>query len=80
MLFGCEADPDFEIYFKDFVIPIVSSNKMLGIEVDNKLTFRHHIDHICAYAKRAINTITALSDLKIDLLARLYKMLVRSRL
>ena len=71
---------DFDIFFEDFLIPIVESNTMLGIEVDNKLTFSHHIDQICANGKRANNTLSALKNLKIDLLAKLYKMLSRSRL
>ena len=70
----------FDIYFEGSVIPLVESNKMLGVEVDNKLTFGYHIDQICANSKRSINTISALNKLRIDLLVRLYKILSRSRL
>ena len=52
---------------------------MLGIEVDNKLTFSHHIDQICANGKHANNTLSALNNLKIDLLTKLYKILPTSR-
>ena len=77
MLIGSDGThhQDFEVFLEDFLIPIVESNTMLGIEVDNKLTFSHHIDQICANGKRANNTLSALNNLKIDLLAKLYKML-----
>ena len=69
MLIGSDSThhQDFEVYFEDFLIPIVETNTMLGIEVDNKLTFSHHIDQICANGKHANNTLSALNNLKIDL-------------
>ena len=48
MLIGSDGThhQGFEVFLEDFLIPIVESNTILGIEVDNKLTFSHHIDQI----------------------------------
>ena len=42
-------------------IKAVSKVKLLGIEIDNKLTFNHHINNIC---KSASNQLSALIRLK----------------
>jgi hypothetical protein len=38
--------PDVKIYLNQDVIPQVTHAKILGVEIDNKLSWKHHIDNL----------------------------------
>ena len=44
-------------------IKAVSKVKLLGIEIDDKLNFNHHINSICKFASNQLNTLIRLTHL-----------------
>jgi ribonuclease HI len=61
-------------------IKIVTEKRALGVIIDNKLTFRSHINKIATDAKKAANAFSLFNSLKIEPLVRLYKTLVRPKM
>ena len=44
-------------------IKAVSKVRLLGIKIDNKLNFNHHINNICKYASNQLNALIRLKHL-----------------
>ena len=46
-----------QVIFSETVIKEVKSTKFLGITIDNKLSWKYHIDNICKTVSRNIGII-----------------------
>ena len=58
MIFLGIRDPSYSLYIAGKkVITSSESVKLLGIEIDNKLSFRSHIESLCRQASRKINCL-----------------------
>jgi len=74
--------PEFQI--QGVNLPTVSSTKMLGLIIDNKLSWKDHIDNLVVNQKRALNILRVLcgTDFGADAksLLTLYRGLIRSKI
>ena len=50
-----DAQPNFS--YDNITIKNVSEEKILGITIDNKLTFKSHLKNICKKANQKLNAI-----------------------
>ena len=70
---------DIDILVNGSTIPTVSSAKLLGVTIDNKLQFDEHVDIVCLKASRQINAIARLSKfLDTSTLRMLYNSFINS--
>ena len=70
---------DIDILVDGSIIPTVSSAKLLGVTIDNKLQFDEHVDIVCLKASRQINAIARLSKfLDTSTLRMLYNSFINS--
>ena len=53
---------------------------MLGVIIDEKLTFKDHIKHICMQARKSYSQLAAFPNLPLSTLKTLYKSFIRSKL
>ena len=53
---------------------------MLGVIIDEKLTFKDHIKHICMQARKSYCQLAAFSNLPLSTLKTLYKSFIWSKL
>ena len=60
IVFGNDSDVG-SIVIRDHVIEPVSNVKILGLHLDNKLKFDHHVSKICQKAGRQIQVLSRLS-------------------
>ena len=58
----------------------VSSQRVLGIIIDEDLTFTPHIEYITSRCKKAYNRLTLFSDMRPDLAVQIFKSFIRSKL
>ena len=58
----------------------VSSQRILGIIIDNNLSFSLHIANITNKCKRAYNRLTLFPDMQPDLAIQIFKSLIHSKL
>ena len=58
----------------------VKAKRVLGVIIDEDLTFTPHVEHITQKCKRAYNRLTLYSDLSPYLALQLYKAFIRSKL
>ena len=65
MVLNRKQSVDIELVLTDTVIKSENCVKLLGVIVDNKLTFSDHIKHICSRGARQINALKRLSH-KLD--------------
>ncbi|KAH9636876.1 hypothetical protein HF086_010657 [Spodoptera exigua] len=74
--------PSLSVLYNDKAIPIVSSHKFLGVQIDNKLTFQGHIKYILQNSLKGLNIMRCLAGVSWGAdpvtLAILYKAIVRS--
>ena len=61
IIFGNVDDPGEFIIDKQSIVP-EKTVKLLGIHLDNKLTFHDHISHICQKASKQVNVLARLSN------------------
>ena len=70
---------DISISVDGTIIPMVSSAKLLGVTIDERLNFDVHVDLICKKASRQINAIARVAKfLKKETLHMLYKAFINS--
>ena len=64
--------------FNDIIRP-TNQAKFLGIEIDDKLTFKNHIEAICTKSQKRLNVLCVLSRSKAEpkVLVQLYKTYIR---
>ena len=58
----------------------VSSQRVLGIIIDEDLTFTPHIEYITSRCKKAYNRLTLFPDMRPDLAVQIFKSFIRSKL
>ena len=61
IIFGNVDDPGEFIIDKQSIVP-EKTVKLMGIHLDNKLTFHDHISHICQKANKQVNVLARLSN------------------
>ena len=54
-----DAQPDFS--YDNTAIKNVSEEKILGITIDNKLTFKSHLKNICKKANQKLNALARIT-------------------
>ena len=70
-----------DIVINNHHITQVSQKKVLGVVIDEKMTFKHHVDHICEVALRTLNNVGDLfQHARISTNLHIYKCLVRPHL
>ena len=62
------------------MIKQVKEKKMLGIIVDEKLTFKSHIEYICIKAKKSYGHLAAIPMLSPAIYVTIHKSFIRSHL
>ena len=55
------AQPNFS--YDNITVKNVPEEKILGITIDNKLTFKRHLKNICKKANQKLNTLTRITKL-----------------
>ena len=61
-------------------LKVVSSQRVLGIIIDDNLSFTPHIENIVRKCKQAYSRLTRFPDMRPDLAVQLYKSYIRSKL
>ena len=64
IIFGNVDDPGEFIIDKQSIVP-ETTVKLLGIHLDNKLTFHDHISHICQKASKQVKLDSVMSSVKV---------------
>ena len=72
--------PNISLKIKNNTIKQVTAKRMLGVIIDEKLTFKDHIRHICMQARKSYPQLAAFSNLPLSTLKTLYKSFIRSKL
>ena len=54
-----DAQPNFS--YDNITIKNVSEEKILGITIDNKLTFKNHLKNICKKANQKLNALARIT-------------------
>ena len=72
--------PNINIKTKNNTIKHVTAKRMLGVILDEKLTFKYHIKHICLQARKSYSQLAAFPNLLLSTLKTLYKSFIRSKL
>ena len=74
ILFSREKNtPNISLKIKSNTIKQVTAKRMLGVIIDEKLTFKDHIKHICMQARKSYCQLAAFSNLPLSTLKTLYK-------
>lgn len=75
------SSDNLTLHFFDTVITQVDHTKFLGVIIDQHLSWRHHIDHLCKTIYPVVSTLYRLRDiLPIKTLLTIYKSFIQSRL
>ena len=56
----------------------VTNKRMLGVIIDEKLTFKDHIKYTCMQARKSYSQLAAFPNLPLSTLKTLYKSLIQS--
>ena len=56
MLFGVKENEQFDLLCNDITLKHSSHEKILGVTIDNKLSFDEHIINICKRANKKLTT------------------------
>ena len=57
MLFGVKENEQFDMICNDITLKHSSHEKILGVTIDNKLSFDEHIINICKTANKKLNAL-----------------------
>ena len=57
MLFGIKDNEQFDLICNDITLKHRSHKKILGVTIDNKLSFDEHISNICNTANKNLNAL-----------------------
>ena len=61
MLFGVTENEQFDLMCNDITLKHSSDEKMLGVTIDNKLSFDEHISYICKIANKKLNALSTIN-------------------
>ena len=61
MLFGIKENEQFDLICNDITLKHRSQEKILGVAIDNKLSFDEHIVNICKTANKKLNALSRLN-------------------
>ena len=58
MLFGVKENEQFDLLCNDITLKYSSHGKILGVTIDNKLSFDEHTINICKTANKKLNALS----------------------
>ena len=61
MLFGVKENEQFDLICNDITLKHSSHEKILGVTIDNKLSFDEHIINICKTANKKLNALSRIN-------------------
>ena len=61
MLFGVKENEQFDLLCNDITLKHSSHEKILGVTIDNKLSFDEHIINICKTANKKLNALSRIN-------------------
>ena len=61
MLFGVKENEQFDLICNDITLKHSSHEKILGVTIDNKLSFDEHIINICKTTKKELNALSRIN-------------------
>ena len=61
MLFGVKENEQFDLICNDITLKHSSHEKILGVTIDNKLSFDEHIINICKTANKKLNALNRIN-------------------
>ena len=61
MLFGAKENEQSDLICNDITLKHNSHEKMLGVTLDNKLSFDEHIINICKTANKKLNALNRIN-------------------
>ena len=61
MLFGVKENEEFDLICNDIALKHNSQEKILGVTIDNKLSFDEHIINIGKTANKKLNTVSRIN-------------------
>ena len=61
MLFGVKENEQFDLIYNGITLKHISHEKMLGVTIDNKLSFDEHIINICKTANKKFNALSRIN-------------------
>ena len=61
MLFGVKENEEFDLICNDITLKHNSQEKILGVTIDNKLSFDEHIINIGKTANKKLNTVSRIN-------------------
>ena len=61
MLFGVKENEQFDLIYNGITLKHISHEKMLGVTIDNKLSFDEHIINICKTANKKPNALSRIN-------------------
>ena len=62
MLFDVKENEQFELTCNDITLKHSSHEKILGVTIDNKLSFDEHIINICKTANKKLNALSRIKQ------------------
>ena len=82
MIFSKNSSTTLNIRFQPHFPPLeaVQTKRALGIIIDNKLSFKDHINTIAANAKKSSNVLATFHSLNTQSLCNLYKAIIRPKM
>ena len=61
MLFGVKENEQLDLLCNDITLKQSSYEKMLGVTIDNKLSFNEHIINICKTANKKLSALSRIN-------------------
>ena len=61
MLFSVKENEQFDLIYNDITLKHSSHEKILGVTIDNKLSFDEHIINICKTANKKLNALSRIN-------------------
>ena len=77
---GKKNTPNINLKINNNTIKQATTKRMFGVIIDEKLTFKYHIKHICMQARKSYSQLAAFPNLPLSTLKILYKSFIRSKL
>ena len=62
MLFGVKDNEQFDLICNDITLKYSSHGEILGVTIDNKLSFEEHIINTCKTANKRLNTLSRINQ------------------
>ena len=62
MLFGVKENDQFDLLCNDITLKHSSHEEILGVTIDNKLSFDEHIINICKTANKKLNALSRIKQ------------------